>query len=314
MKWTEVRIKTTGEAYDAISEMLTSIGAGGVVIEDPKDIRKEIEKPGTLDYADNEFLNSLGEDVTVKAYFPESFNINELKQLIKEKLSYISRFLDIGKGSIDFSELCEDDWANAWKKYYRPLHLSQRLVVTPSWEHYESREGEIVIRLDPGMAFGTGTHETTQMCAIMLEKYTAKGDSVIDVGCGSGILSIIAAKLGASQVTAVDIDEIAVKVTKENLVKNNVSGHVTATVGVLADLKKSKADIVVANIIADVIIDMVNVLPYYLKAGGHFIASGIIKERAEEVREVYCNRGFDIVEKMEKGEWVAMVFRCRSSL
>ena len=123
MKWIEVRIKTTGEAYDAISEMLVSIGAGGVVIDDPEDIRKEVAKPGTLDYADDEFLNSLGEDVTVKAYFPESFNTFELKQLINEKLSHISRFLDIGKGSLEFSEIYEDDWANAWKKYYRPLHF-----------------------------------------------------------------------------------------------------------------------------------------------------------------------------------------------
>jgi len=314
MKWTEVKIKTTGEAYDAISEMLVSIGAGGVVIEDPEDIRKEIEKPNTLDYADEEFLNSLGEDVTVKAYFPESYNIYELQQLLKEKLSYISKFLDIGKGSMDFSELYEDDWANAWKKYYKPLHLTEHLVVTPSWERYESKENEIVIDLDPGMAFGTGTHETTQMCAVLLEKYISNGDSVIDVGCGSGILSIIAAKLGASHVDAVDIDEVAIKVTKENLGKNNVNGHVTTTVGVLADLKRNKADIVVANIIADVIIDMVNVLPYYLKADGHFITSGIIRERRNEVCETYCSRGFDLVETLDKGEWVAMVFRCRGSL
>jgi len=315
MKWLEITIKTTEEAYDAISEMLTSIGAGGVVIEDPNDIRREMQKPNSLDYVDEEFLNSLGEDVVIKAYFSEREDVGELIRLINEKINFISNFLAVGEGYVGYSEMDDEDWATGWKKHYKPFHLSERIVVKPSWENYAGKGQEIVIELDPGMAFGTGTHETTRMCAALLERHMKPGDTVIDVGCGTGILSIIAAKLGAKVVYAVDVDGVAVKVAEENCRFNGVEGCVSVLKGELRDLNnKEKADIVIANIIADVIIDLSNIVPLYLKPDGLFITSGVIRERRDEVKEACLTHGFELTASEDMGEWVAMVFRCRNFL
>lgn len=314
MKWTEVKIRTTEEASDAVSEMLTSVGAGSVAIEDPNDIRRELEKPNTLDYADDEFMAALGTDVIIKAYFSEEMSQSELIQLIKEKLEFISRFLDVGAGYEGCSEVDDEDWATAWKKYYKPIKIAERIVIKPSWEQYDAASDEIIIEMDPGMAFGTGTHETTRMCAQLLEKYITPGDTVIDVGCGTGILSIVAAKLGAEKITAVDIDEVAVRVTGENCLLNKVEEKVEAFRGILDDVQKVKVDIVVANIIANVIIEISEQIPEYLKPGGTMITSGIIKERKDEVMEAYLSKGFTCEEVLELGEWVAIVFKCQNSL
>ncbi|TYQ12911.1 UNVERIFIED_CONTAM: ribosomal protein L11 methyltransferase [Acetivibrio alkalicellulosi] len=313
MKWYEIIIKTTGEAQEAICEMFSSIGSGGVSIEDPDDIRKEILKEGSLDYADDEFINSLGEDVIIRAYFSGDRNIFELESLIREKLKFINNFLNIGEGYAGFSEVDDEDWSTSWKKYYKPFHLTDRLVVKPTWESYEKKDREIVIQLDPGMAFGTGTHETTSMCAVLLEKYIKHDDIVIDVGCGTGILSIIASKLGALNVTAIDIDQVAVNITKENCKINNVE-NIHAVKGVLNDIDKSKAHVIVANIIANVVIDLSYSIIEYLKNDGLFITSGIIKERKQEVIDEYEKKGFSVEEVKENGEWVAIVFKCPSSL
>ena len=314
MKWTEVYIKTTEEASDAISEMLTTTGAGGVVIEDPNEIRRQIESPGSIDYADQDIMDSLGTEVTIKAYFNEEYKPDELAVLIKEKLSFISQFLDVGQGYTGYERVDDEDWATAWKKHYKPFHISESVVIKPSWEEYEKQDGEIVIELDPGMAFGTGTHETTRLCSQLLERYVKKGDNVVDVGCGTGILSIIALKLGANKVTAVDIDEVAVRVTKENCVINGVQDGISVSKGVLADLEPEKADIVVANIIADVIIGLSSQVPKYLKKSGILLTSGIIRERKEEVIRTYTGNGFEFVSIDEMGEWVAIVFKCQDSL
>jgi ribosomal protein L11 methyltransferase len=314
MKWLEVMIKTTEEASDAVSEMLMSIGAGGVAIEDPNDIRKQINASESLDYADDEFLNSLGEDVTIKAYFPSDTIGEGLIPLVNEKLNFISGFLEVGKRYIGMNEVDDEDWATAWKKYYKPFNISSRVVIKPSWEEYFPKEGEIIIELDPGMAFGTGTHETTRMCAQLLEKYVKSQDEILDLGCGTGILSIIAAKLGAVRVLAADIDETAVRITRENCAINKVANKVTALKGILENLEKNRSDIVVANIIADVIRNISVIVPDYLKNNGYFITSGIIKERKDEIIDSYIKSGFIMEECLEMGEWVAIVFRCQGSL
>jgi len=314
MKWIELKIITTEEASDAISDMITSIGSGGVAIEDPNDIKREISKPNSLDYVDDEFIAALGEDVVIKAYFPGDININELQDLIKEKINYISNFLSVGEGYTGYSEIDDEDWSTAWKKYYKPINISERVVIKPSWEDYVNKGNEVIIELDPGMAFGTGTHETTRMCAQLLEQYIKEGDIVIDLGCGTGILSIIAIKLGAERVTAVDIDEIAVRVTNENCRLNKVDTEITAIKGVIKDINSHKADVIVANIIANVIIDICDTIPYYVNAGGLLITSGIIKERKQEVLEAYTKKGFICEKILELGEWVAISFRCQGSL
>lgn len=314
MKWTEIVIKTTEEASDAISEMLNTIGAGGVVIEDPNEIRRQIESPNSLDYADQEFMDSLGTEVTVKAYFSEEKKAEELAALIKEKLKFISQFLDVGKGYAGCSSVDDEDWSTAWKKYYKPFNISNSVVIKPSWEEYNKKDGEIVIEMDPGMAFGTGTHETTRLCSQLLEEYVRPGDTVIDVGCGTGILSIIAVKLGAKNAIAVDIDEVAARVCKENCKINGVLDSISVSKGVLTDIKPQKVDIVVANIIADVIIGISGQVPEYLKKGGVLLTSGIIRERKDDVVKTYTDLGFELVKVLEMGEWVAIVFRCPDSL
>ena len=314
MKWTEVCIKTTEEASDAISDMLTTIGAGGVVIEDPNEIRRQIESPNSLDYADQEFMDSLGTEVTVKAYFNEESTPEQLAVLIQEKIKFISQFLNVGKGYAGYAEVDDEDWATAWKKYYKPFHISSSVVIKPSWEEYSRQEGEIIVEMDPGMAFGTGTHETTRLCSQLLEKYVEKNDTVIDVGCGTGILSIIAVKLGASHATAIDIDEVASRVTKENCSMNGCLDKISVRKGVLMDLEPQKADIVVANIIADVVINLSTIIPSYLKNGGILLTSGIIKERKDDVMKAYMDNGFKFISLLEMGEWVAIVFKCQDSL
>ena len=314
MKWTEVCIKTTEEASDAISEMLNTIGAGGVVIEDPNEIRRQIESPNSLDYADQEFMDSLGTEVTVKAYFNEEKTAEELAILIKEKLNFISQFLNVGKGYVGSSSVDDEDWSTAWKKYYKPFNISNNVAIKPSWEEYEKKAGEIVIEMDPGMAFGTGTHETTRLCSQLLEEYVKPGDSVIDVGCGTGILSIIAVKLGAQNAIAVDIDEVAARVSRENCRINGVLDSISVSKGVLSDIKPQKVDIVVANIIADVVIGISGQVPAYLKQGGVLLTSGIIHERRDDVVKAYTGLGFELVKILEMGEWVAIVFRCPDSL
>ncbi|QNU68550.1 50S ribosomal protein L11 methyltransferase [Ruminiclostridium herbifermentans] len=317
MKWYEIRVNTTNEASEAVSELLTSMGAGGIAIMDPFDIRKEIQKTDTLDYADDEFIESLGEDVIIKAYFQNSLDINDLLKQINDGLENISQFLDVGKGIDGYGEIEDEDWSTSWKKYYKPFKLTERIVIKPTWEHYDAEQNDIVVEMDPGMAFGTGTHETTQMCSKLLDKYMKDEFEVLDVGCGTGILSIIAAKLGAQKVDAIDIDEVAVRVANENISTNNESSKITVFKGVLTDFKQNdkKYDIIVANIIANVIIDLASVIPYYLKGNNSlFITSGIIKERKLEVLEACAKNRLDCIETLEIGEWVAMVFKCQDTL
>lgn len=316
MKWYEIRINTTDEASDAVAEMLTTMGAGGVAIKDPFDIRKEIEKPGTLDYADDEFLEALGEDVIISAYFQNGLDINDLLKQINDGLMNISQFLDTGKGLEGYGEVDDEDWSTAWKKYYKPFRLTDRIVIKPTWEEYRAEENDIIVEMDPGMAFGTGTHETTQMCSILLDKYISANHDVLDVGCGTGILSIIASKLGAKKIEAIDIDEVAVRVAKENIEINGEAGKIKAFQAILSDLKAGdeKFDIIVANIIANVIIDLSSLIPYYLKKNSLFITSGIIKERKQDVIDACLKNGMSFIDDLEMGEWVAMVFRCPDTL
>ncbi len=316
MKWYEIRINTTDEASDAVAEMLTTMGAGGVAIKDPFDIRKEIEKPDTLDYADDDFLEALGEDVIISAYFQNGLDINDLLKQINDGLMNISQFLDTGKGLEGYGEVDDEDWSTAWKKYYKPFRLTDRIVIKPTWEEYRAEENDIIVEMDPGMAFGTGTHETTQMCSILLDKYISANHDVLDVGCGTGILSIIVSKLGAKKIEAIDIDEVAVRVAKENIEINGEAGKIKAFQAVLSDLKAGdeKFDIIVANIIANVIVDLSSLIPYYLKKNSLFITSGIIKERKQDVIDACLKNGMSFIDDLEMGEWVAMVFRCPDTL
>lgn len=337
MKWYEVRISTKREAYDAISDMIMSMGANGVVIDDPKGILREITSenvPSYLyDYIEKDILTKTSNDevVIVKGYFPErrSVDVNELVKSISGNIFGISKYVETGEVKIEYSELYEDDWANNWKQYYKPFNITENIIIKPSWEEYsidrgankvtnkDNKKDVILIEMDPGMAFGTGTHETTRMCAQLLGNYISNEDSVIDVGSGSGILSIISAKLGAKSILALDIDEEAVRVTKNNCKINNVCSKVKAFKGTLdssEDIEKylynKKADVIVANIIANVIINLSEAVKFYTKKNGLFIASGIIEDKKDAVISAYCENGFKCKEIVEEGEWVAIVFIC----
>ena len=313
MNWTEVTIKTTTEAVEAISNILMEERCGGVMIEDPKDFLFQKKNELDWDYVEEEVFNKSGQDgVLIKTYIPEERNVLELIETVKARIALLPSFgLDIGEGSVSLSNVNESDWANEWKKYYKPTKVGKKIVVKPSWEEYEKQEGDLIIELDPGMAFGTGTHETTSMCIRELENYVDETKTVFDIGCGSGILAIAAAELGAKEVVAGDLDEVAVKVSKENCEINHVSDKVVVKHGSLFEVVDSKADVIVANIIADIIKILAKDVSKFLKEDGVFISSGIILAKIDQVCEALEENGFEIVKVERLGEWSAIVSKLK---
>ncbi len=307
MKYIEVKITTTTEASDAVYNMLTDEGAAGVVIEDPNDLKAQNGDETRWDYIEEELIAKLGDDVQVKGYFSELDYDQGILERIKERVSQLDACgLDKGKGIVMASEVDDEDWANAWKQYYKPTKVGEKVVIKPTWEPYTPEAGEVVIELDPGMAFGTGTHETTSMCIRLIEKYLKPGSSVFDVGCGSGILGISAAKLGAGRTVCVDIDTVSCKVSRENTQLNQVDDKIDIRCGNLLDVVSEKADLIVANIIADVIISFTDDVGGFMKEASVFISSGIIKDRRDEVIKKLQETGFGILEVLEQGEWCAV--------
>ncbi|MDR0397147.1 MAG: 50S ribosomal protein L11 methyltransferase [Oscillospiraceae bacterium] len=319
MKFTEATVRTTSEASDLVAEFAREEGALGAYIID----RNDLDRRGAAaqwDTIDEDTLRAMPEDALVRAVFaPERADgINALRgrldALLKESFG-----LDVGPLSLETRELDDSDWANAWKQYFKPFRVGKRLVIKPSWEPYASAPSDIVLELDPGMAFGTGTHETTALCLELLEDVVQEGDTALDVGTGSGILAIAAAMLGAKRIIAVDQDPDAVKVARENIERNALSEHIRALAAdLLEGLDQSadtrayvigRADLVIANILADVIIRLAPSAFTALRTGGRIVASGIIKDRVKDVREAFSQTGFIIERERSSGEWVAMVAR-----
>lgn len=308
MKWAEVTIKTTTEAVEAITNILYEQNVGGVSIEDPKDFKFQKKHDYDWDFVEEEIFNSGYEGVIIKTYITEERDVSDDIKLIKEKIDGLKEFgIDIGEAIVELSQVDEEDWANEWKNYYKPTKIGEKIVVKPTWEEYEAEDTDLIIELDPGMAFGTGTHETTSMCIRELEKYVKPESKIFDIGCGSGILAIAAAKLGAKNVLAVDLDEVAVKVSKENIELNKVEGSVNALHGNLMEVVNDKADIVVANIIADIIKILAKDIKQFMKDEAVFISSGIIHAKVDEVKEALTQNGLEIVHVESLGEWNAIV-------
>ena len=308
MKWSEISIHTTHEAVEAISNILHEAGAGGVVIEDPFELTKERETT----YGEIYQLNPDDypeEGVIIKAYLPVNSFLGETVEEIKQAINNLMLYnIDIGRNKITISEVNEEEWATAWKKYYNPVKISERFTIVPTWETYEPvSSDELIIELDPGMAFGTGTHPTTVMCIQALEKTVKKGDTVVDVGTGSGILSIAAAILGAERVHALDLDPVAVESAKLNVKLNKVHDVVTVSQNNLLDRIDEQADVIVANILAEIILRFVDDAYRLLRAGGTFITSGIIQTKKQEVKEGLMRAGFTIEETLTMEDWVAFV-------
>lgn len=308
MKWIEVQIKTTTEAEEIVENIMYELGVGGLAIEDPKDILAFQESEEDWDFIDPSILNQDYEGVIIKGYFPESEDLIDKIELIRDSIEKNPHNdLDKGLGEVTTSEVYEKDWAEAWKKYYKPKRIGEKIVIKPTWEEYEKTDDQIIIELDPGMAFGTGTHETTIMCIEALEKYVKEGYIVYDIGCGSGILGIAAAKLGAKKVIGVDSDEVCIRVSNENAQLNKVNDKIEIRKGNLLDVVHGKADIIVSNIIAEIIIDMVDSLKDYLKEDGIFIASGIITDKVDMVKEALNENGFKIIDIVIMKDWACII-------
>jgi ribosomal protein L11 methyltransferase len=313
MKWSEISIHTTAEAVEAVSNLLYEMGANGVVIEDPEVLHRDWDTPFGEIYqlSPDDFPD---EGVFVKAYLPmDSSQLVDVLDELKEQLSHLTDYgLDIGKGTIAVNDVHEDEWAHAWKKYYKPVNVSERMTIKPVWEAYEpKRPDEIIIEMDPGMAFGTGTHPTTILCLRALEKYLQPGDRVYDVGTGTAILSIAAVKLGADHVLAMDLDEVAVRSAEANIELNGVHERITVRQNNLLDGVDEQVDMVVANILAEVIVRFTDDVYRVLKPGGVFIASGIIAAREADVKAAMEASGLELVETIFIDDWVAIVAKKR---
>ncbi len=307
MNYTQLAIETTTEAVEAISYLLMEQGVGGVEIEDPQDLLMSTKSPTSWDYVESELTNRDPNKVIIKAYFPEHVNHIEKIADLNIKIDAMREYLNVGRGTILTVHMEEEEWANEWKKYYKLTPIGKNIIIKPTWEAYTPQsDQEIIIELDPGMAFGTGTHETTSMCMELLEHYIRPHDMVLDIGTGSGILGITAAKLGAKQVIGVDLDQTAVKVAEENIEENKVSNIMEVRYGDLLEVVKEKGNIVVANIIADVIIPLSQTVTNVMLEDGLFISSGIIEDRINDVRQA-IEINFDIIEIIRKGEWAAIV-------
>ncbi len=308
MKWSELSIHTTQEAVEPISNILHEAGASGVVIEDVFDLYKErADQYGEIYQLDPKDYPTEG--VIIKAYLPMNSFLGDAVDTIKAAIDNLLMYdIDLGNNEITLSEVNEEDWATAWKKYYHPVRVSNKITIVPTWEEYEKEtEDEIIIELDPGMAFGTGTHPTTVMCIQGLEKYVQPEDKVIDVGTGSGVLSIAAAKLGASDVKAYDIDEVAVQSARINVKLNKVNDVVTVGKNSLLEGIEGPVDIIVGNLLAEIVVRFVADAKRVVKPGGYFITSGIIATKRAEVEDKLLTEGFEIIEVLTMEDWVAIV-------
>ena len=321
MKWIEMTVFTTEQGLDAVAARFDMLGIQQVVIEQGKESIEAFLKETARywDYADTDELVA-GEEPCVKAYLADAGENMELVHAAEASFDEL-RKMDVGidLGSLRFVVRMtdEEDWANNWKIYYKPLKIGERLLVRPSWESLSDAEGRTVLSLDPGMAFGTGSHHTTRMCLQYLEKTVKEGDMLLDLGCGSGILSIAGVLLGAKSALAVDIDPIAEKIAYENAEINGVLrdryevriGDVLTDDALRAGLAAQQYEVITANIVASVIIALLPIVPPLLKEGGAFITSGIIRDRLDEVKEAILANGLTIESEDISEEWCAILAR-----
>ena len=304
MDWTEINIEISADQVDEAAAIAQMVVPYGIYIEDYSDLRTEAPKIAHIDLIDEELLQKDVTKALIHIYISPDDNPAEAIAFLREK--YTAAGI---ANSISTTAVKQEEWATAWKQYYHPQKLGNRLVVCPSWEEYEKQAGDIILKLDPGMAFGTGTHATTRLCMELLEQSVTSGCTVLDVGCGSGILAVCGVLLGASHADGVDIDELAAKIAGENAVLNGVEDRTHFVQGDLTDKISGQYDVICANIVADVIIRLCPSIRQFLKPNGYFLASGIIDERSVEVQKAILNCGMQIVDRREEAGWVAL--RCR---
>jgi len=306
LKWTECKMNIHRDAIEAVTYMLTEKGIQGFEVVDGTLSQNDMEEM-FVSYVEDGVIQE-DQDAFVRFYISEEEDVNLILQELEEETNNLRQFVEVGSGDIETSTLDDEDWYNNWKQYYKPFRIDEHIVIKPTWEACEDiTDEDIVVEIDPGMAFGSGTHETTSMCISLINDYIKSEDTMIDVGCGSGILGIAAAKLGAQEVVCIDLDKNAVKAAKENTLANQVESTVKVLHGNLLDMSDMKANMIVANIMADVIIFLSQSVGNHLLPNGLFIASGIILDKIDEVTEALKANAFSVIRIERMGEWAAIV-------
>lgn len=320
MDWIQICIYTTSEGIEPVSGRLYQLGITGIEIEDEKDFKDFLENNKQYwDYVDDDLMKEKEGETKVKVYVSDNASGHEMLTSIKGSMMELKEYdtkNEFGRLEISLGNLSEEDWANNWKKYFHPMKIGEKILIKPEWEELQEETDRIVFSINPGMTFGTGSHYTTQLCIEQLEKYVGENCKVLDLGCGSGILSIISLMLGAESAFAVDIDPNAVDIAYSNARRNNVNiDDYTVLAGNILDdddlqekIAVCKYDIVVANIVADVIIGLAPMAKRYIKDDGVFIASGIIEDRIEDVKNSLIENGFDIIEVQRRDDWASITY------
>ena len=314
MDWMEYTVLTTTEGSDLVSQILMDAGSTGTMIEDKNDVALNQRPEGQWDIIDEAIAQRIGDDVKVTGYFEADEKLRDRVMAVEAELRRIGGMdlgMDLGKLETRTHSVAEEDWTESWKKAFKPFRLGSHMVVKPSWEDYDAQPGDHIIEIDPGMAFGTGTHETTGMCVELVEKYVRPGDACIDIGTGTGILAIAAAHMGARHVLATDLDAVAVRVAAENVRHNGFGDKIDVRCGDLLEAVDAgtQADVIIANIIADVIIGLAAPVKPYLRKGGVFICSGIAVNRLDDVLDALKAAGYTPLDVETKGEWSAVAAR-----
>jgi len=305
--WIEITIHTTNEASEIVESILLDYGSTGVAIEDPTTLEENLHDDfGTIVELSPTDFPDVG--VIVKGYINELNFDNETFTRFKGELEQLGQNINIGEFfKIETTTIKDSDWENSWKDYFDIRNIGEKFVIVPTWREYENEENKYVINIDPGMAFGTGGHETTSLCIKNLEKYVKPHDNIIDVGCGSGILSIAASYLTDGEIKAVDLDKLAVDVSRENFALNNLENRITVEEASLLTKETKKYNVIVANILAHIIELMLDDAYKLLEDGGYYITSGIIKDKKDELLEKMLERGFKLVEETSDNEWYSFV-------
>lgn len=308
LNWKEIQVHTTHEAMESVSNILNECGANGVVIKDSKDLTKDkVPLFGEIyELNPDKFPN---EGVYIKAYFIDDEQLDRKVQEIKHKIEQLRQYgIDIGKNNIALKTIAEDDWETSWKKYYKPTQITEKITIVPSWEQYDvKRNDELIIKLDPGMAFGTGTHPTTILSVKALETHLKEDDIVIDVGCGSGILSFASILLGAEHVHAFDLDQVAINSTIINSDINECAEQITTKQNNLLNGVNVKANVIVSNILAEILTDLIRDVNKNLNENGILILSGIIEKKENDIKNDLETNGFKIIERNQMDHWVSFV-------
>ena len=318
MEWIQVAIDTTHEGVETLTSALEDIGIRGFEIEDSADFDEFMQSEFPYrDYVDDDLIKEKADaSVRVKIYVSGNEAGHEQLLSVRELLSSLSGNEELGTLELSFETMNEEDWSENWKQFFHPLKIGERVLIRPEWEDCENEDGRVVFTINPGMSFGTGSHATTQLCLEAIEEYTKDGDAILDLGCGSGILSIVACLLGAEHATAMDIDKNAVDIAIRNAELNGVfsdkfeamAGNIIDDEALRAKFSSEKYDIVAANIVSDVIIGISPFVADFVKDDGIFIASGIITDRLDEVLG-YIKKNFEIIKICDKNDWASIIAR-----